>query len=141
MATNKAGRIRSANEELIGIGRLDIVGEFFAADYVVHFDGKEFRGPAFVKRFIKDLRKAIPDVRVVDVKVLMQAGDTIAWQRTLRGTHAAELKRIPPSGKKVQWNDMLVSRFDGEQIAEEWSVSDLAAQLMFKLPRSSSASG
>lgn len=29
---------------------------------------------------------------------------------------------------------MLVTRFDGEQIIEEWAVSDLAGQLLLKLP-------
>ena len=45
---------------------------------------------------------------------------------------------IPPSGKRVEWKDMLHTRFDGDQIAEEWAVSELAGELMLKLPAKNS---
>ena len=135
MAESNKERIRFANEEILGKGNLDVVGEIFSTDYVAHADGKDFRGHAFIKGFAGQLRSAIPDLQVVEVALLTQAGDTIAWQRTLSGTHKADMMGIPPSGKKVQWRDMLVSRFDGEKIAEEWAVSELAAQLMFSIPR------
>lgn len=77
---------------------------------------------------------AIPDLRVVEVAILLQSGGKVAWQRTLRGTHQAELKGIPPTGQKVKWTDMVVTRFDGEMIVEDWTVSDLAGQLMSKAP-------
>ena len=135
MAKSNEERIRFANEEIIGNGNLDVVGEIFAADYVVHAGGKDHTGHAFVKRFANLLRTAIPDVRVVEVAVLMQAGDMIAWQRTLSGTHKSVLGGIPPTGKKVKWRDIVVSRFESEKIAEEWTVSELAGELFSKFPR------
>lgn len=106
----------------------------FAADYVVHAGAKDHKGVAFVRRFVAQLRSAIPNLRVVEVALLIQAGDTIAWQRTSSGTHEAKLKGIPPSPQKVEWRDMVVTRFDGEKIAEEWTVSELAGQLLSKPP-------
>ena len=41
---------------------------------------------------------------------------------------------IPPTGQKVEWRDMVVTRFDGEKIAEDWAVSELAGQLFSKFP-------
>ena len=41
---------------------------------------------------------------------------------------------IPPSKKKIKWNEMVVSRFEGDKIAEEWVVSELAGQLLLKQP-------
>ncbi len=134
MAKSKEERIRFANEEILGQGNLDVVDKIFATDYVVHAGGKDHKDHEFVRRFVKLLRSAIPDLRVVEVVVLIQAGHTIAWQRTLSGTHEAEMMGIPPSGKKVEWRDMVVTRFDGEKIAEEWTVSDLAGQLLLALP-------
>lgn len=134
MAKSNEERIRLANDEIIGKGNLGVVGEIFASDYVVHAGGKDHTGHAFVRRFANLLRSAIGDLRVVEVAVLMQAGDTIAWQRTLSGTHKADMMGIPPSGKKVKWRDLVVTRFAGEKIAEEWTVSDLAGQLLLKLP-------
>ncbi len=135
MAKSNEERVRFANDEILGKGNLGAVDEIFATDYVVHAGGKDHKGLGFVGRFAKLLRSAIPDLRVVEVAVLIQAGDTIAWQRTLSGTHEAEMRGIPPSGQKVKWRDMMVTRFDGEKIAEEWTVSELAGELVLKLPR------
>ena len=135
MAKSHEERIRFANEEIIGRGNLGVVEEIFAIDYVAHAGGKEFKGHKFVKGFIGQLRSAIPGIRVVEVLVLMQAGNSIAWQRTLTGAHDSGMMGIPPSGKKVEWRESVVSRFDGEKIAEEWVVSELAGQLLLKLPK------
>ncbi len=128
-------QIRFANHELLESGNLAAVDKIFAADYVVHAGGKDHKGLAFVRRFVGQLRSAIPNLRVVEVALLMQAGATIAWQRTLSGTHESELAGIPPSGQKVKWRDIVVTRFDGEKIAEEWTVSELAGQLMALLSK------
>ncbi len=127
-------RIKFANDEIIGKGNLGIVDEIFATDYVTHGGGKDYKGHKFVRRFIGQLRSAIPDIRVVDIEVHVQAGAKIVWQRTLSGTHKADMMGIPPTGQKVKWRDMMVTRFDGEQIVEEWMVSDLVGQLLSKSP-------
>ena len=126
MTKSNEERIRFANDEILGKDNVGVVDKIFATDYVVHAGGKDYKGHAFVRRFAGLLRSAIPDLRVVEVATLLQAGDTIVWQRTLSGTHEAGMMGIPPSGQKVKWSDMVVTRFAGEKIAEEWSVSDLA---------------
>ncbi len=141
MTKSNEERIRFANDEILGKGNLDVVEEVFATDYVVHAGGKDHKGLQFVRRFVKLLRSAIPDLRVVEVAVLIQAGDTIAWQRTLSGTNEAEMMGIPPTGGKVKWREILVTRFDGEKIAEEWMVSELAGELALKQPRASTPAG
>ncbi len=135
MSQCNADLIQYANDEIIGQGNFDVVDEVFASDYVLHSGGKEFNGTGFVRRFIGQLRSALPDFRVLEVIILTEAGDPLAWQRTLSGTHQVNLMGIPPSGKKVEWRDLLVTRFDGGKIAEEWAVSDLASQLLLSLPR------
>lgn len=42
---------------------------------------------------------------------------------------------IPASNQRVKWQEMIVSRFENDKIVEEWVVSDLAGQLMIRLPR------
>ncbi len=132
MAKSNEDRIRFANDEILGKGNFGAVAEIFATDYVVHAGGKEHKGLEFVRRFCKLLRSAIPDLRVVEVVFLIQAGDTIAWQRTFSGTHEADMMGIPPTGQKVEWREIFVTRFNGEKIAEEWTVSELAGELCLK---------
>ncbi len=134
MAKSNEERVRFANDEILGKGNLGAVDEIFATDYVVHAGGKDHKGLEFIRRFVNLLRSAIPDLRVVEVEVLIQAGDTIAWQRTFSGTHEADMMGIPPSGRKVEWREIFVTRFDGEKIAEEWTVSELAGELALKQP-------
>ena len=134
MAQSKEERIKLANIELFDQGDLGVVNEIFATDYIVHAGGKDYKGHDFIRRFIIQLRSAIPDIRVLKVEFLLKAGDTVAWQRTLSGTHKANMMGISPTGQKVEWRDMVISRFEGEKITEEWAVSELLGQLLLKPP-------
>ncbi len=135
MAKNKEELIRFANNETFEKGNLDIVEEIFATDYIVHAGCKDYKKPAFVRKFAKMLRSSIPNLRVVEIEFLNKAGNTIVWQRTLSGTHKTKTKGIPPTGKRVKWRDMEVTRFENKKIAEEWTVSELAGQLLLNIPR------
>ncbi|HAA17795.1 MAG TPA: hypothetical protein DCR93_10955 [Cytophagales bacterium] len=129
--------IHQANEQLIHQGELSAIGVFFAEDYQAHAEGKTHQGHAFLTRFTKQLRTALPDIKVVKVEVLSADEDKVTFHRTLQGTHQKTLRGIPASQKKVTWHELVVSRFDGDKIAEEWLVSNLAGQLMLKLPKDS----
>jgi len=134
MNQNMEERIKFANEELFGKGNLDVVDEIFSDNYVVHAGNKDYEGHEIIKRFIGQLRSAIPDIRVEEVSLLSQVDETITWQRTFSGKHVGNMMGIPPTGKKVEWTDMVVTRFEGEKITEEWTVSELAGQLLLKSP-------
>ncbi len=127
--------IREANESLITRGEIDKVSQYFTSAYVAHEEGKDHEGHEFIERFLTVLRNAIPDVKVDEVEILMNDGDRIAWRRKATGTHSHDLLGIPPTGKEAHWEDLIVSRFEGDKIAEEWGVSDLAGRLMMHLPR------
>ena len=131
---NKEEKIKIANKELIELGNIDVIAETFTTDYVAHNSRKDYEGHSFIKRWSKQLRIAIPDIRVVKVEFHIQTNDTIVWQRTLKGKHTAKIWGIIPSGRPVIWNEMIVSRFDSEKIAEEWVVTELAGELLSKTP-------
>lgn len=97
---NKEGKIEFVNDELIGQGNLDAVDKIFSTDYIAHAGDKDYKGHAFIKRWAKQLRSAIPDIKVLRAEFLTQEGQTITWQRTLSGTHKANLLGIPPSEQK-----------------------------------------
>jgi predicted ester cyclase len=132
---SKEEQIKESNVQLIEKGNLEAVETFFTSDYVAHAEDKNYKGHDFIKRFANHIRSAIPDISVLKVKFLVDSGNSIAWQRTLTGTHKADMMGIPPSKKKITWNEMVVSRFEGYKIAEEWVVSELAGQLLLKQPK------
>ena len=129
MSDNLAERVRWANDEIINKRNLGIVRELFSADYVLHAGGEDFRGQQFIEGFITALTAAFPDLRV-EVAPLAAHGDTITWLRTNRGTHRGNFTGVAPSGRNLTWRDMVVTRFAGGKVAEEWAGSDLSAQLL-----------
>ncbi len=135
MSNNKEKQIRDTFEELVGKGNWEGVEETLAEEYIVHAGENEYSGRSSIKQFVAQLRTAIPDLRVVEIKFLAQDADTIVWQRTLEGTHEAEIQGIPPSGKKVKWVEMAVTRFKNDKIAEEWVVSEFMGELLLSAAR------
>jgi predicted ester cyclase len=130
---NKEEQIKFGLEQLVQ-GNLNVVDEVFSGDYVAHAGDKKYKGHKFIIRYARQLRAAIPDIRIVKIEFLAQAGGTVVWQRTLSGTHKANMMGIPPSGKKVKWSEMVVTRFKDNKISEEWVVSELAGELVLKQP-------
>ncbi len=129
---DKLNQIKYIADQLIGQGNMNIVDAAFSQKYIAHAGEKTHNGHKFIKQFTKQLRTAIPDIKIVKIEILCQTDNVLTWQRTLSGTHKADLKGIPASDKSVKWYEIVVSRFDQDLIIEEWVSSDLAFQLMLK---------
>jgi steroid delta-isomerase-like uncharacterized protein len=130
MGRSYASIIHAANAALITIGDLDMVGEFFAPDYVAHLtDGDLVGGHRAIRGFLGSIRRAFADLET-EVEILVEGRGRVAWQRTLRGTHKASYKGFPASGRRIVWRDMVTSRFHDGLIAEDWVITDLAERLL-----------
>jgi predicted ester cyclase len=132
MKKSLASKIEAANSVLMEDGDLDAVGEFFAPDYVAHLTDADLTGGhSAIRRVLLLYRRAFPDVHV-EVEILLESGDRVAWQRTLRATHQGVFRGFPPTGRRIVWRDMVTSRFHDGLIAEEWLISDLAERLLLE---------
>ena len=135
MNRSLATRIRAANSALITNGNLDAVGEFFAPDYVAHLTDQDMKGGHDAIRKVASMyRRAFPDTEV-QVEILVEGKDRIAWQRTLRATHRGNFKGFPATGRPIVWRDMVTSRFRDGLIAEDWLITDLAERLLLARKR------
>jgi len=135
MDRSPASRIREANSEIIGNGNLDAIGEFFSPDYVAHLTEQDLTGGhVAIRNFLGTLKGAFPDLRI-EVEILVEGGDRVAWQRTLRGTHRGDFMGFPASGREIIWRDMVTSRFHDGLIAEDWVITDLAERLLLARKR------
>ncbi|HRG48956.1 MAG TPA: ester cyclase [Leptospiraceae bacterium] len=126
--------IRLAARQLFESGDFEIIEKVFSINYIAHAGEKDYKGQDFIKKFTKQIRSAIPDIKVKSIEFLTMTGNTITWQRTFSGTHKKNMKGIPPSDKKIKWRDMVVSRFEGDRISEEWILSELMGELLLKSP-------
>ncbi len=135
MDESLATKIKNANTILINDGNLEVVGDFFTSDYIVHLTDRILKGGyGTVKSILTGLRNSFPDIEV-EVDILLEGEERVAWQRTLRGTHEGKFKGFPSSGDQIIWRDMVTSQFRDGLISEEWVISDLAEQLLLSRKR------
>ncbi len=127
--------IQAANATIIANGNLDAIGDFFTPDYVAHLTDRDMEGGHdAIRRFLGILRRAFPDLQV-EVEVLLEGENRVAWQRTLRGTHQGDFMGFPGTGRQIVWRDMFTSQFRDGLIAEDWVVTDLAERLLLARKR------
>lgn len=130
MDSTYVANIRAANTALFVEGDLDAASQYFTEDYRTHLtEGEQQGGRRGVRKYVDLVRRAFPSLRV-EVEVLVESGDRVAWQRISRGIQEGAFVGFPASGKEIVWRDMVVSRVEGGLIAEEWLVTDLAERLL-----------
>lgn len=116
-------------EEAINQGRLEVVDELCAPDFVDH---EEFPGLTpdrdGVKQFITMFRSAYPDLRF-DIDDLLLEGDKVVIRAMIRGTQKGEFMGIPPTGKQIAVQTIDIVRIRDGQATEHWGVTDTAAML------------
>lgn len=130
MNRSHASKIKAANSALITHRNLDAVSEFFTPDYVAHVTDKDMAlGHSGIRRVLRMYQRAFPDLQV-EVEILVEGKNRVAWQRMFRGTHQGDFKGFLPSGRSIVWRDMVTSRFRDGLIAEDWFITDLAERLL-----------
>ena len=130
MTQDHGQTILAANQALFVDGDLDAVERHFDPTYHVHLTDRDLAGGHdLVRKGVGMVRRAFPEL-AVEVEVLVEAGDRVAWQRTLRCVQRGPYAGFPASDREVVWRDMVTSVFRDGRIAEEWIVSDLAEQLL-----------
>ncbi|HVF21067.1 MAG TPA: ester cyclase [Mycobacteriales bacterium] len=115
--------------EAFAAGKVDVLDEILADDYVVHVLPAEGVGGVDVLcGLIGRLRSAFPDLSY-SVDDAIVSGLTVAMRATACGTQTGQLQSLPPTGKRAQWTEMHFLRFDGERVVEHWGVADEFAAL------------
>jgi steroid delta-isomerase-like uncharacterized protein len=128
MTDNKA-TLRRVPEEIF-TGNLDLVDELFTSDYVMHDPGlpEEVAGTEGFKGYVSAFRSAMPDIKIT-VEDQIAEGDVVATRWTGRGTHEGDMFGVPGTGRAVTIEGIIITRFEGGKIAEEWTSYDAAGAL------------
>lgn len=130
---DKQSKIKIAYDEIIVKGNLDKIDEYFSENYVAHTGDNIYKGHIFLKQYVNQLRASIPDIQIRKIHIITQSDDILIWQRTLYGTHKFNMLGIPPSGKIIEWTEMISTRFEDEKVVEEWVVSEVVGKLLLRL--------
>jgi len=117
--------------EVWNTGEVGPLEELIVPDYVMHYRSTATRpesGPEWYRQVVTDARAEVSDLHFT-VEDLLADGDKVVWRWTASGTHSGESKTpwgttVPPTGKKVAWTHIIITRIAGGRIAEDWMEED-----------------
>jgi steroid delta-isomerase-like uncharacterized protein len=119
---NKALARRFA-DHIINRDNVDVVDEIYAPDYVDHDPTmpEDVHGIEGAKENYNMILSAFPDIQIT-IEDQVAEGDTVVSRWTMSATHQGELMDIPPSGKRVEFTGVTISRIEGGKIVEDWDI-------------------
>jgi steroid delta-isomerase-like uncharacterized protein len=118
--------VRRWFEEVWNQGCEASIDELFTADGVAHGLGdseQDVHGPDEFKPFVANIRGALPDAHI-SIDDILEDGDRIAVRVTLQGTHTGPGLGVPPTGRKVSIQGIIIMRLVDGLIREGWNSYD-----------------
>lgn len=118
--------VRRLNDEVFNKGNLDRIDEFYSPGFVLHFlpGGSEWRGIESFREHEKRHREAFPDWRE-DIRHIVAEGDLVVIHIISNGTNEGSWLGNPPTGRRIQINEMSILRIEDDKIAEQWLLPDM----------------
>jgi ketosteroid isomerase-like protein len=121
--------LRRMFDEVINQGRLEVVDELFAEDFVDHGPMGDLRGREAFKQLVAGWRAAVPDVHC-DVDTVVVAGDLCGWLVRTTGTHTGDGLGFPATGRRFQTVSANIGRFRDGKAAEHWAEQGMFPMLV-----------
>jgi len=118
VATNKR-TIRIIREQ--APSKLSVLDGLYTDDYVYHGIPLlgDLKGPNAFKQMIAGFFGAISEFRE-EVLDQIAEGDKVVTRLSGSGYHTGPILGAAPTGRRVQWTAVIISRFVDGKIAEEW---------------------
>ena len=97
----------------------------FADDALIHSPGEPggIHGVEAFKRFVLKLRAGFPDLQTT-IDDLVAEGTIVAARISLRGTHRAEYRGIPATGRTIAQTELIMARIVDGRVQAVWQVID-----------------
>ncbi|HYP60895.1 MAG TPA: ester cyclase [Thermomicrobiales bacterium] len=111
--------VRRFVEEVVNRGRIDLVTDLIAADYVFHCPDGDLYGPLGARLNVEELRIALSDLHM-DLTDLVGEGDLVARRFILRGVHLGPFLGLEPTDEDVEIPGIALDRIANGRIAESW---------------------
>jgi steroid delta-isomerase-like uncharacterized protein len=125
---NKANN-RRVFDEAFNQGKVAVVDELCASNYVLHDPTGPIPGAEGFKQFVAMYRAAFPDLHI-SLEDEVAEGDMVAVRWVARGTHGGELMGIPATGKPITVTGITIVRSDDSgKFEEAWVNLDTLGML------------
>lgn len=89
-------------------------------------DGVAMRGPTGFKPVFRQFKGAFPDIRITVTRTVTE-GAMVAAHCEVTGTHLGDTLGIPPTGRRVEFQGMVIVRTGDGRIQEGWNCFDFLA--------------
>ena len=119
---NKA-LVRRLYEEVLNQGKLALIDELCAPDFVYHNASTTIQGREPYKQFLSIYLTASPDLHFT-MEDEVAEGDKVVTRYTTRGTHLGPFMGIPPTGTHVIVTGIAITRIANGKAIEEWANAD-----------------
>lgn len=121
---NKA-LVREITEELWNQRRLDSIPKFYAHDYVVDYRpyAPVREGHDAIRGMVERAWAAFPDYQE-QLHDLIAEDDVVIARLTISGTHTGQWGVLPPTGKRVEFEEMLMLKFREGKVVWQRGVAD-----------------
>jgi len=118
--TDVEAMLRRMFDEIINQGRLEVVDELFAEDYVDHGPMGDMAGREAFKQMVAMWRGAVPDVHC-DIDTVIVDGDLCAWLVRATGTHTGDGLGFPATGRGFRTVSANIGRLRDGRAVEHWA--------------------
>ena len=114
------------NAEVWNKANLDIIDKLYMPDFVLHFlpDGSELRGIDSLREHVRKHREAFPDWSE-EIRRIVAERDLIVIHYVSTGTNQGRWFSNPPTGRRIQINEVSIFRIEEGRIAEQWLLPDI----------------
>ena len=114
------------NDEVWNKGNLHIMDELYSPNFVRHFlpDSSKLNGINSLRERVRKHREAFPDWRE-EIKHIVAEGDLVVIHFVSTGTNEGSWLGNPPTGRKIQINEVSILRIEDDKIAEQWLMPDI----------------
>jgi steroid delta-isomerase-like uncharacterized protein len=132
-ATSNKATFRRFHDAFTNSGDAEFISrtidEIAEPDVLIHIpSGQAATGAQALKEVFARVHRVFPDIHVT-VEDLIEEADKVVGRNTLTGTHQGEYMGLPPTGKSVTYNEIIIFRFVNGRIAETWAVVDVFSQM------------
>jgi steroid delta-isomerase-like uncharacterized protein len=117
--------VRQITEQLWNQRRLEVIPKFYAEDYVVDYRpyAPMRHGWEAIRGMVERAFVAFPDYHE-ELNELVAEGDTVVARLTISGTQTGPWGALPPSGKHVEFEEMVMLKIRDGKVAWQRGVVD-----------------
>ena len=120
MQDGREAQVRKFLDEVFNRHDLTRLEQYLDAEIVSHWLGdRTLHGLDAWKAGMTSFFAAFPDAAYT-LDDIFFAGDKGVWRGTWRATQRDEWEGIAPTGRTATWTVIIIGRFEGDRLVEDW---------------------